>query len=211
MLALLDVETRPFHAEADRSWEHLLTSSGDARSDYAHRLAVAYGFEAPLEISRRYTPHLPQQVTLPLHERAGLIVRTLLALGWTADDITGLPCASFSLFSEVPEALAWMYVIERSVLIQSEVRQRLASRFVDIATATAGLATYDGTASPRRAELGIALDHLCSSESVYGRVIDAARTGFGALIEWQRAMDTELHTSVEYATTYSQANAAARS
>lgn len=193
MLALLDVETRPFHAEADRSWGRLLESDDTSRNDYMCQLAVAYGFEAPLEISRRYTPGLAQQVTLPLHERAGVIVRTLLSLGWTVEEVTNLQCASFSLFSELPEALAWMYVIERSALTQSDVRQRLASRFVEIAHATAGLAVYDSTASRRRAELGIALDRLCPSEKVYRRAVAAARAGFGTLIDWQHSMESRHH------------------
>lgn len=193
MLALLDLETRLFHAEADQSWVDLLVTS-DSPDQYAGQLAVAYGFEAPFEIARRYTPGLAQLITVPLHERSGLIVRALLELGWSAEDIANIPSNAFSLFAETPEALAWMYVVERSALIQADVRQKLASRIKDVASATTCLAAYDSTASARRAELGIALDHLCVSEKVYKRVIHAARIAFGALIEWQHAAQPGLRS-----------------
>jgi len=192
MLAFLDVETRVFHAEADRSWAHLLESDGDSRPDYMYRLAVSYGFEAPFEIVRRYMPSVAERITVPLHERAGLLIRALVALGWTAGEVTSMQCGAFALLSELPEALAWMYVIERSTLIQAEVRHVLASKFKDVADATARLAEYDSTANARRAELGIALDRLCVTEDLYKRVTAAARTGFDALVRWQRTMEPGL-------------------
>ncbi len=187
MLALLDTETRLLHSEADHSWAYLLENNAHWRDGYCSQLAAAYGFEAPLEVARQYTPGLAQRFALPLHERTGLIVHALVSLGWTAEDITSIQCSAFSLFPEAPEALAWMYVVERSALIQAEVRQRLAIRFHEVAEATTGLAIYDGSASTRRAELGIALDHLCVAEQIRQRVVDAACTGYGALIEWQRS------------------------
>lgn len=54
------------------------------------------------------------------------------------------------------------------------------------------LRAYEGSASMRRAELGIALDQLCISDKVCKRVIEAARAGFHALIEWQRTSHPSL-------------------
>jgi heme oxygenase len=97
-------------------------------------------------------------------------------------------------FQDAAEALAWTYVVERPTLIHGDVREELTSRFVDLARATSYLGAYEGTASKRWAELGIALDQLCVSEKVCMRVIEAARAAFRALIAWHGTSDPALRS-----------------
>lgn len=80
-----------------------------------------------------------------------------------------------------------MYVVERPTLMHAQTREELTNRFVDLARATTYLSAYEGTASKRWSELGIALDQLCVSDKVCKRMVDAARAAFQALIDWQRA------------------------
>jgi heme oxygenase len=184
-LSLLDRETRPFHAEADRGWHRLLHSSDATRDDYVRQLVAIYGFELPFEAACSLTPDLAQAIDVRGRWRCALIAQDLLALGWTADEITNVGRYTLTPFQDAVEALGWMYVIERPTLIHADIREELTSRFVDLARATTYLRAYEGTASKRWAELGIALDRLCNSTKISKRVIDAATTALRSLIEWQ--------------------------
>lgn len=184
-MALLDRETRALHAEADRGWYRLLRDSGTAREDYVHQLTVTYGFELPFEVECSCTPGLAQVIDLRGRSRSTLIAQDLRALGCAVDDVKAIRRHALAPFRDPAEALAWMYVVERPMLIHAKVCEELTSRFADLSRATAYLSAFDGNASKRRAELGIALDRLCVSDRVCKRVIEAALAGGQALIEWQ--------------------------
>jgi heme oxygenase len=192
-LALLDRETRSFHAEADRGWHQLLRGGETSRADYARQLIVTYGFESPFEAACSRIPGVGQIIDLRGRWRSGLIAQDLLAMGCASDDVTNMPCASLAPFQEAAEALAWMYVVQRPSLIHADIGEKLTSRFVDLVRATSYLAAYDGTESKRWAELGIALDQLCVSERVCERVIGSACTAFRTLVEWQGAGQSARH------------------
>jgi heme oxygenase len=185
-LALLDRETRESHAEADQGWERLLHGSDTTRDDYIHQLTVTYGFASAFEAACSYTPGVTAALDLRGRSRSILIAQDLLALGWSVDDVKTIRCCSLPPFQDAAEALAWMYVVERPTLIYADVRDELTGRFVDLERATAYLGAYEGHASKRWAELGIALDRLCASDKVCKRVVEAARAAFHALIDWQR-------------------------
>jgi heme oxygenase len=185
-LALLDRETRTFHAEANLCWDRLLHGSDTTRDKYLRQLTVTYGFESSFEAACSCTPGVGDVIDLCGRWRSGLIAQDLLALGCTVDDVKAIRRYSMAPFQDAAEALAWMYVVERPTLIHGHVRGELASRFVDVARATSYLRAYEGTESKRRAELGIALDQLCVSDKLCKRVIKAAGAGFHAMIEWQR-------------------------
>ena len=184
-MALLDRETRPFHAEADQGWEGLLRGHGTLDA-YVHQLTMTYGFELPFELACAHTSGLPDAINLRGRSRATLITQDLLALGCTADEVKAIQYCALAPFQDAAEALGWMYVVERPTLIHGRIRKELTRRFVELSRATTYLSAFEGYASKRRMELGIALDRLCVSSKVCGRVVDAARTGFQALIEWQR-------------------------
>lgn len=60
-LALLDRETRAFHAETDRGWHRLLRDDGVMRDEHVHQLTVTYGIESPLELACSHTNHVDRQ------------------------------------------------------------------------------------------------------------------------------------------------------
>jgi heme oxygenase len=193
-LALLDRETRSFHADADRGWHRLLHAGDATRDDYVRQLVSAYGFESPFEDACSYTPGFAQALDLRGRWRCGLIVQDLLTLGWTADEITNIRCYTLTPFQDAAEALAWMYVVERPTLIYADVREELTSRFVDLARSTNYLDAYEGTVSKRWGDLGIALDMLCVSSKVRKRVIESASAAFQAAIEWQGTSGSALRS-----------------
>src|SRR4051794_36628851 len=130
-LALLDRETRPLHAEADRGWGRFLHDCSTTRDDYFQQLAMTYGFEWSYEAACSYTPGVGQAIDLRGRWRAGLIAQDLLTLGYTAHDVEANRSYSLAPFQDAAEALAWMYVVERPTLIHEDIRDELVSRFVD--------------------------------------------------------------------------------
>lgn len=193
-LAYLDRESAKFHPEAERCWRHLLDSNDATRDDYAKQLSVTYGFEAPFESACAYTSGLSHVIELRGRARAGLIAQDLLSLGWTPAQITAMHTCSIAPFEDPAEALAWMYVVERPTLRFDDIRHQLTSRFPDLVRATLYLRAYEHQASRRWAELGTALDRLCSSDKIRDRVSVAAADAFEALIAWHRSHGTALRS-----------------
>ena len=109
----LDLETRPHHAAADAAWRELLVDDV-SEADYAAQLARVYGFEGPLEAAFAYTPGLVRVIDVRRRQRAGLIAQDLLALDVEPAQIANLPGLALAPFATIPEALGWMYVVERA-------------------------------------------------------------------------------------------------
>ncbi len=193
MLARLDRETGAHHAAAVHGWTRLIDDELH-RDEYLRQLVVTYGFEAPYEAACQYTPGLAQTIDLRGRWRAGLIAQDLLSLGSTPDEITKLKCRSISPFQDAAEALGWMYAVERATLFHLDVRDELVARFVDLRRACAYLGAYERVVSRRWAELGVALDQLCTSQRVAHRVVDAAKDAFVALHEWHRVSEPMLRS-----------------
>jgi heme oxygenase len=185
MLARLDREMASLHGEVDREWYGLLRDRSLTREEYVRHLTVTYGFESPFELACSHTPGLAGAIDLRGRWRAGLIVQDLLALGAAPEDVPLIRCHELARFQDAAEALAWMYVVERPTLIYGELRDDLTSRFVDLSRATAYLGAYDGTASRRWAELGIALDRVCISDRGCARVVEAAHAALRARSDWR--------------------------
>ena len=193
-LAQLDRETGRFHAEGDQLWRHLLHSPDATREDYVRQLEITYGFEAPFEAACAYTPGLSQVIDLRGRARSGLIAQDLLTLGGTPEQIATLHTHDVEPFQDAAEALGWMYVVERPVLIHEGVRNALVTRFFDLGRATTYLTAYERQTSRRWAELGTALDRISSTEHVRARVLEAATSAFRALVQWQRSHASTLRS-----------------
>lgn len=193
MLSRLDRESGVRDTSAVRAWTRLIDENLD-RDEYVRQLVVTYGFEAPYEAACQYTPGLAHAIDLRGRWRSGLIAQDLLSLGWTPEQITALSCRAISPFQDAAEALGWMYAVERATLFHGDVRDELVCRFVDLSRACAYLGAYERTVSRRWAELGIALDRLCTSPRVALRVVDAAKEAFAALDEWQRVSEPRLRS-----------------
>ncbi len=185
-LAKLDRALEDDLDRSDRGWTWLVETLEATREDYIHLLVVTYGFEAPYDAACAYTPGLGQLIDLRGRWRSGLIAQDLLALGWTPEQITSLKYRELAMFDDAAEAIGWMYVVERSTLIHEAVRLELLNRWADFLPACVYLGAYGRVASKRRAELGIALDRLCSNDEVFDRVHMAARDASDALLAWHR-------------------------
>ena len=99
-LERLDLETRSYHAAADRWWSRLL-APGITKWQYIHCLVRAYGFDAPVEASLAYTPRLRSVCDLRRHFRSGLIAQDLLELGLSAAELG--PQRSARLMAVLPD------------------------------------------------------------------------------------------------------------
>jgi heme oxygenase len=181
-LIQLNIATRPHHAAADQPWLDLMAPGID-HARYRAQLIKVYGFEAPLDSGFRYTPALSSLIDLRGRTRTGLLAQDLMRLGLTASQMAQLP-QRFTTFANAPEALGWMYVLERSTLVHNSVRRHLLQRLPDLAPAMTYLAAYDSVTTLRWAELGTAFDAIAHAPTVLRQILSAANDGFRAMREW---------------------------
>lgn len=185
----LDLETRPHHAAADAAWRDLLVD-GVTEADYAAQLARVYGFEGPLEAALAYTPGLSRVIDLRRRQRAGLLAQDLLALDLEPAQIANLPGLALAPFASVPEALGWMYVVERATNVHRFVREHLAARLPRADRSTAYLSAYETSIGSRWLELAAALDRFASDTRAADQIIIAAFDGFRCAIDWYERRGT---------------------
>lgn len=188
LLVRLNLETRAFHAEADRLWLELVSDRRvPTRRAYMHALVRAYGFDAPLEAAIRYTPHVNTLVDMCGRYRSGLIAQDLLQLGLGAAQVASIPQLMIAPFSSLAEALGWLYVHERATLTHDAVRQVLLARDPSLANACAYLGAYDGVVGARIEAFGQRVDQLVRTRAVADRVVTAAQEGFRRALQWIHA------------------------
>ena len=193
MLIELNMSTRAEHAEADAPWLDLLMRDITA-DQYAHLLRRVYGFEAPLEASLAYTPHLSLVIDPRERARSGLIAQDLLALGFAPAQLTRLPqCLEIAPFRGPAEALGWMYVAERSTLLHTHVRRHVQDRLPQAANATAFLADCDGVVSERWNDLGRVLDEVARRPELVRQIASAAHDAFRCQRQWMADGERDAH------------------
>jgi heme oxygenase len=181
-LLQLNIATRTYHVDADTPWLDLMVPSVTIERYVAHLLKV-YGFEAPIEAAFRYTPGLASRVDLRARTRAGLLAHDLVRLGTSASQLAQLP-QRFTTFNSVTEALSWMYVVERATLLHPGVHRYLVDRLGEAGYVSSYLTAYNGMASLRWSELGVALDAEATSASVTRQLVLGASQAFCAQREW---------------------------
>jgi heme oxygenase (biliverdin-IX-beta and delta-forming) len=184
LLTRLNLETRGLHPEADARWVDLLTGPVSV-DDYVEALVAAYGFEGPVESAVALTRGVSAIVPLRQRARSGFIVQDLLALGFSPSRIARLPqCCQIVPFRDVPEALGWLYVVERATLLHDMARRHVQASLPELA-AFAYLSAYDGVAGLRWQELGHALDEVAVGDGdVEDQIIAAARDAFATQRIW---------------------------
>lgn len=183
VLMQLNRATRRWHAEVDEPWLELLRPDVDER-DYVAQLVRMYGLEAPLEGACAYTPQLSRVIELRQLTRAGLIAQDLLALDVTPAELAALPqCYSITPFRDVPEALGWLYVVERSTLHHDQVRRHLQKRIARLARASSYLGMFDSTPDHWQ-RFGKTLDRIATHPDIAAQIIDAAHAGFECMKRW---------------------------
>jgi heme oxygenase len=194
LLVRLNLETRSFHAEADRLWLELV---GDhrvpSRQDYMHALVRAYGFDAPLEAALRYTPHVTTLVDMTGRYRSGLIAQDLLTLGVAPAQVASIPQLMIAPFANLAEALGWLYVHERATLTHEAVRHVICDRVPGLVNACAYLSAYEGVVGARLDAFAQRLDQLTKTRAVADRVVTAAMEGFRRALQWIHAEDSQSH------------------
>ena len=179
----LNMRTRHWHAAVDEPWLDLLRP-GVTRADYLALLVRTDGFVAPFEAACKYTPGLERVLDFRRLTRAGLIAQDLLSLGLTPSQLSTIPhCQRITTFASIPEALGWLYVIERSMLLQDGILEHVRSR-LDIDDASAYLAANHGHVSIQWNAFGRTLDRIAHDPEIADDVMAAANHGFACIQEW---------------------------
>jgi heme oxygenase (biliverdin-IX-beta and delta-forming) len=183
VLMRLNAQTRAQHSAVDWPWLELMSPDA-SRGRYLDHLVTIYGFESAVEAALALTPHISEIVDLRTRARSGQIVEDLLALGLSASKIARLPiCRQVVPFREIAEALGWLYVIERSTLLFGTIRRYMAQQLPQV-HAWHYLSAYDGMASQRWQELGLALDAYAITPTSEDAIVESARTALSCLCDW---------------------------
>ena len=182
----LNMATRYSHAEVDEPWLDLLRPTV-SRAHYLNHLVRTYGVLAPFEGACKYTPGLNRILDLVQQTRAGLIAQDLLALGLTPVQVATVPqCHAITTFRNVAEALGWLYVIERSTLLQDGIRRHLLQQLPEVEPACAYLSAYEGRAGEHWMTFGRVLDRIGARVEVADEIVSAANVGFEIVKKWSR-------------------------
>jgi heme oxygenase len=186
LLFRLSVATRQWHADVDDPWLELLRPNV-AVSDYLGQLVRLYGLVGPFESALRYTPGIDTFVDVRQHSRAGLLAKDLLSLGLSASQVASVPaCSAITTYRNPAEAIGWLYVVERSTLLQDGIRRHLLQQLPQIECACAYLTTYDRRPGEHWQQFGHLLERVGSTEALAEEVIAATTAGFDAARHWLR-------------------------
>lgn len=193
-LQKLDKATRRWHNAADEPWLSLLRPDVSER-EYCDHLVRVYGFEAPLEGACAYTPQLSRVIELRHLRRAGLIAQDLLALGMSPSAMASLPqCFSITPFTDVSEALGWLYVVERTTLLHDRIRRHLHQHLPDFGYASHYLRMFDHVPDHWQ-RFGKTLDRAANRPELLEDVIEGAHAGFECMQRWFQSMGTRLRST----------------
>ena len=187
LLVRLNLRTRHWHTAVDEPWLDLLRPNV-TRTDYLALLVRTDGFIAPFEAACKYTPGLERVLDFRRLTRAGLIAQDLLSLGLTPAQLASIPhCQSITTFATIPEALGWLYVIERSMLLQNGILEHVRSR-LDIEYASAYLSANHGQVGDQWNAFGRTLDRIASDPEIADDILAAANHGFACIQHWYQGL-----------------------
>ena len=189
-LARLELETQAYHRDADQPWLDLMTPFL-TRHQYADQLARAYCFEAPVESALAYTPHVTSLVGT--RARSRLIAHDLFALDYSQARLAPRLVAPFPT---VADALGWLYVVERSMLLQDGIRRHLLAHLPEVGNAFSYLSTYDGRVAERWSVFGKLLDRVGVRPEIANEIVAAAHAGFECVRPWFRHVDQDARRRV---------------
>jgi len=187
LLARLNEETQPHHADADGDIDRYLFGANVTPADYRTYLSRTYGFIVPLESALTMAPGLEEHIDVKARAKAALIVHDLLALGMSLHDVNQLPqCLSVPTFRGPAAALGWMYVIERPLLSSAVIRGHLSNFLrAEMACASAYLACYSGQVGAMWRDLGRAMERVAYTPAIADRIVFAAHDAFRVLARWR--------------------------
>lgn len=187
LLTKLNLATRHLHADVDDPWLDLLRADVTL-PDYSSQLVRTYGLIAPFESACKYTPGVARMLDYRQLLRAGLIARDLLGLGMTPSELSRIPtCPAITMFRDASEAFGWLYVVERSTLLQDGVRRHLVQRLPAVAHACAYLGAYEGHINDHWLSFGRQLDRIAADQHSEADILAAAEAAFRHTREWLTA------------------------
>jgi heme oxygenase (biliverdin-IX-beta and delta-forming) len=180
MLVRLELETRAHAEAADLDRMYLLEQTTPTR--YRRYLAAAFGFEAPIDTMMACMTELDPAIAAT-YGLASKLRRDLRVLGITDSRIDLLPrCPMVPLFESTPQLLGWIYVLERSRMLNGLIRRQLPP---ELAQASAYLSTHDGKIGTRYRRLGQLLDAYARELALSGgQIVRAAHDAFRAHRHW---------------------------
>ena len=195
LLTKLNLATRAWHADVDDPWLALL--QGDvSEADYIAQLVRTYGLIAPFESACRYTPEIMKLLDYRQLMRAGLIAQDLLTLGVAPKEVSRIPtCPALTIFRDTAEGLAWLYVIERSTLLQDGVRKHLLEKLPYVGPAFAYLSMYEGHISDHWQAFGRMLDRVARKPDMEAAILNAAEEAFEHAKQWLATAHTATQTA----------------
>lgn len=184
LITKLNLATRVWHADVDDPWLALLQPDV-TEADYTAQLVRTYGLVAPFESACRYTPGIMKLLDYRQLLRAGLIAQDLLSLGIKPAHVARIPtCPAITMFRDTGEALGWLYVIERSTLLQDGVRKHLIEKLPHVSRSCAYLSMYEGHVGDHWLAFGRMLDRVAKNADIEAAIIDAAAQAFTHAKEW---------------------------
>lgn len=184
LLTKLNLATRQWHADVDDPWLELLRPDVSV-ADYLAQLVRTYGLIAPFESACKYSSGVASILEYRQLLRAGLIAQDLIALGITPAQLARIAtCPDIDMFRTTAEALAWLYVIERSTLLQDGVRRHLVRTLPMIANACAYLGAYEGHVGDHWLAFGRMLDRISTEHGNEHDIVAAAEGAFSSAKHW---------------------------
>lgn len=181
MLLRLALETAPHQHAADD--DRLAVMEAKSLDDYRTWLTAVYGFELKVEQAIARVVELD---TAMLRERLkmGRLREDLASLGLSPTQISRLPTASNVTLASGPQALGWMFVLERQSLMNGVIMRHLLHELGDsVRNASRYLSAYGEHPGLKFRELGALLNASAKRHSASG-IIAAAHDAFRAQRQW---------------------------
>lgn len=184
LLTKLNLATRAWHADVDDPWLELMRPDV-TQAAYRAQLVRTYGLVAPFESACMYTRGVANLLEYRQLLRAGLIAQDLLALGLAPNQVSRIPtCPAITMFRDVGEALGWLYVIERSTLLQEGLKRHLVDHLPEVANAVAYLSAYEGHVGDHWLRFGRMLDRAAAQLDIEDSILNAAEEAFAHTKQW---------------------------
>lgn len=162
-----------------RALDLVANCTRDGYRDYLIRL---YGFEAPLESACAMAPLLTSH-SATTRPRTRYIAHDLAILGVPPERLLELPPCPLPPFRELAQALGWLYVAERNVMMNVACHRVLVDRDPDLAARASYLNCYGTATAARWRAFGISFERTAASVDAQ-RITVAATASFEQLHRW---------------------------
>jgi heme oxygenase len=184
VLTRLSLAARARYPRADAVWLDLLGDEISA-SRYIAALVNVYGFEAPVEAALSYTPSLVELVNMRGLARSQLIIDDLMKLGIGPQEVSRVEqCAEVAPFVDTAEALGWLYVIKRSMLVHPRIMATLSRTLPMAADASSYLGHDDGQLGAQWSRVAALIEDFAGTSDRQDRVLRGAYDALDCQQRW---------------------------